>query len=91
VAAADVDDPDNLGLGITGDDADALRAAILGTPRTGGDIRAEDDDVGDSSDVDKVERMMQRLLAAREAGQGMGEEQRRRLAARAVAEVMREL
>ncbi|KAF4983681.1 hypothetical protein FZEAL_968 [Fusarium zealandicum] len=45
----------------------------------------------DDEEVAKVERMMSKLQAVREAGEGMGEEQRRRMAARAVEEVMREL
>lgn len=42
-------------------------------------------------DVAKVERMMSKLQAVREAGEGMGQEKRRRMAARAVEEVMKEL
>ncbi|KAL7811716.1 hypothetical protein V8C44DRAFT_330129 [Trichoderma aethiopicum] len=45
----------------------------------------------DDEDVAKVEKMMRKLQAAREMGEGMGEAQRRRLAAKAVEEVMREL
>ncbi|KAM0253100.1 hypothetical protein ACHAQJ_007422 [Trichoderma viride] len=50
----------------------------------------EDRDLGDE-DVAKVEKMMRKLLAAKEMGEGMSETQRKRLAARAVEEVMREL
>lgn len=42
-------------------------------------------------EVAKLERVMRRLQAVREAGTGMGEAQRRKMAARAVAEAMREL
>ncbi|KAH6893029.1 hypothetical protein B0T10DRAFT_264325 [Thelonectria olida] len=45
----------------------------------------------DDEDVAKMDRMMKKLLAVREAGEGMGEEQRKRMAARAVEEVMRDL
>lgn len=45
----------------------------------------------DDEDVDKVEKMMRKLQAVREAGEGMGYDQRRRMAARAVEEVMKEL
>ncbi|KAM5344774.1 hypothetical protein ACJ41O_010636 [Fusarium nematophilum] len=45
----------------------------------------------DDEEVAKVERMMRKLQAVREAGEGMGKEQRKRMAARAVEEVMREL
>ncbi|KAH6611449.1 hypothetical protein Trco_001469 [Trichoderma cornu-damae] len=54
-----------------------------------------DDETGDrdldDEDVAKVEKLMRKLQAAREMGEGMGEAQRKRLAARAVEEVMREL
>ncbi|KAH8177026.1 alpha and gamma adaptin binding protein p34 domain-containing protein [Sarocladium implicatum] len=45
----------------------------------------------DDDDVMRVERMMSKLQAVREAGQGMSEEQRKRMAARAVQEVMADL
>lgn len=45
----------------------------------------------DDEEVMKVERMMHKLQAVREAGEGMSQEQRRRMAARAVQEVMKEL
>lgn len=45
----------------------------------------------DDEDIAKVEKMMRKLQAVREAGEGMGEEQRKRMAARAVEEVMKEL
>lgn len=45
----------------------------------------------DDEDIAKVERMMRKLQAVRDAGEGMGEEQRKRMAARAVEEVMKEL
>lgn len=45
----------------------------------------------DDDDVVRVERMMAKLQAVREAGEGMGEEQRKKMAARAVREVMADL
>lgn len=45
----------------------------------------------DDDEVAKVEKMMRKLQAVREAGEGMGEEQRKRMAARAVREVMADL
>lgn len=42
-------------------------------------------------DIAKVESMMRRLQAARETGQGMSEAERKRFAARAVQEVMKDL
>lgn len=60
-------------------------------PETG-DGQNEDKSAGlGEDDVAKVERMMRKLQAVREAGEGMGQEQRRRMAARAVDEVMKEL
>jgi hypothetical protein len=41
--------------------------------------------------VRKLEGMMSRLRAVREMGEGMPEEERRRMAKRAVGEVMKEL
>ncbi|KAK0383758.1 hypothetical protein NLU13_9669 [Sarocladium strictum] len=45
----------------------------------------------DDDDVVRVERMMRKLQAVREAGEGMSEEQRKKMAARAVKEVMADL
>jgi alpha- and gamma-adaptin-binding protein p34 len=45
----------------------------------------------DDDDVVKVERMMAKLQSVREAGEGMGEEQRKKMAARAVCEVLADL
>ncbi|KAG5981006.1 hypothetical protein E4U55_003399 [Claviceps digitariae] len=58
-----------------------------------------DDDVGldgvartqEDKEVTKMEDMMRKLQAVREAGEGLPAAQRRRMAARAVQEVMREL
>lgn len=54
------------------------------------DAKNEDGELGDE-DIAKVEKMMRKLQAAKEMGEGMSEAQRKRLAARAVEEVMREL
>lgn len=45
----------------------------------------------DDEEVAKMERMMSKLQAVREAGEGLSLEQRKRLAARAVGEVMKDL
>lgn len=45
----------------------------------------------DDDDVTKMDNMMKKLLAVREAGEGLPEEQRKRMAAQAVKEVMKEL
>lgn len=51
----------------------------------------EDRDALDEDDVKKVEQMMRKLQAVRDASAGLPEEQRKRMAARAVGEVMRDL
>lgn len=52
-----------------------------------GDVEDEVDD----DEVLKVEKMMRKLQAVKEAGEGLPDAQRRRMAARAVEEVMKEL
>ncbi|KAM0477424.1 hypothetical protein ACHAPX_005736 [Trichoderma viride] len=54
------------------------------------DAKDEAGELGDE-DIAKVEKMMRKLQAAKEMGEGMSEAQRKRLAAKAVEEVMREL
>ena len=53
------------------------------------DAKTVETGVGED-DVAKVEAMMRKLQAAREAGQGMNEAQRKKMAAKAVAEVMKD-
>ncbi|KAK2616983.1 hypothetical protein QQS21_000072 [Conoideocrella luteorostrata] len=50
-----------------------------------------DGEVEDDDQVMQVEEMMRKLQAVREAGEGLPDAQRRRMAARAVQEVMKEL
>lgn len=50
----------------------------------------EGDQLGDE-DIKKVEQMMRKLQAVRDMSAGLPEEQRKRVAARAVGEVMRDL
>ena len=93
-----------LGLDESGD-LEGLRQAILevslereegkkdNADRVAGDEEAGGDaeeDIGEE-DVRKVESMMGRLLAVKEAGEGMPEAERMRMARRAVGEVMKEL
>ena len=63
--------------------------------RNGGDGTGKDKDNQEEDiteeDVQKLEQMMGRLRAVREMGEGMPEEERKRMAARAVAEAMKEL
>ncbi|KAJ4251971.1 hypothetical protein NW762_011271 [Fusarium torreyae] len=66
--------------------AEASKEGASGGNTAGGGLDELDED-----EIAKVEKMMRKLQAVREAGEGMGEEQRKRMAARAVEEVMREL
>lgn len=59
--------------------------------KKGGSLSGDDDEELNEESVQRVETLMRRLMAAREAAQGLPEDQRRRLAARAVGEVMRDL
>lgn len=96
-------DPESLDFGYDKADFEGLRQAIWtsGMPapddadaKTSG-TSAEGNGANktelDDEDVEKVGRMMRKLQAVREAGEGMGLEQRQRMAARAVEDVMREL
>jgi hypothetical protein len=81
-------DPESLGFGFDREDFVGLRQAIWGGG--GGGDREEEEEVGEE-DVQKLERMMMKLQAVRDASAGLPEEQRKRMAARAVGEVMKEL
>ncbi|PKS07257.1 hypothetical protein jhhlp_005859 [Lomentospora prolificans] len=72
--------------------AEASKKDTSAKRETKGDGEADDDgeEVGEE-DVQKLEKMMSKLKAVREMGEGMPEEERRRMARRAVDEVMREL
>ncbi|EGS17621.1 uncharacterized protein CTHT_0069610 [Thermochaetoides thermophila DSM 1495] len=73
-------------------DLDELKKAILGGG--GGKHDDEEEEEGGElgeEDVEKLERMMRKLQAVRDATAGMPEEQRKRMAKKAVGEVMREL
>lgn len=59
-----------------------------------GDVGADKDEAGEElgdEDIQKVEEMMRKLQAVKDMSAGLPEDQRKRLAARAVGEVMREL
>ena len=87
-------DPESLGFGFDRDDFVGLRRAIWGGgggDEEGSKGEGEGDEEGDEDDVQKMERMMSKLHAVRDASAGLPEEQRKRMAARAVAEVMKEL
>lgn len=80
-----------MDFGLGQSDLKALNKAIFANQDSEGlDETSNDEEVGDE-DVAKVEAMMRKLQAVREAGETMSEAQRRKMAAQAVEEVMREL
>lgn len=82
-------DPEDMAFGFEREDLKGLRKAIWDASQ---DDEPDADGTGlNDDDVAKMESMMLKLQAVRDAGDGMGEEQRRRMAARAVEEVMKEL
>ncbi|CAN8095762.1 unnamed protein product [Discula destructiva] len=100
-------DPENLDFGFDKEDFDGLKKAIWearmerdglgdgeGLKEANKASSADAKDGGgelEDDDVKEVEQMMRKLQAVREMGAGLPEEQRKRLAARAVGEVMRDL
>jgi hypothetical protein len=80
-------DPESLEFGFDRDDFAGLKKAIWTTGDEGGE---EDGAVGEE-DVQKLEGMMRKLLAVRDMGAGLPEEQRKRMAKQAVGEVMKEI
>ncbi|KAL2268999.1 hypothetical protein VTJ83DRAFT_3845 [Remersonia thermophila] len=86
-------DPSKLGFGFDKADFEGLRKALW-AGSAGNDEEEEEEKEEDKiseEDVEKLERMMRKLQAVREATAGLPEEQRKRMAARAVGEVMKEL
>ncbi|KAK2060591.1 hypothetical protein LY76DRAFT_644597 [Colletotrichum caudatum] len=73
----------------------AAREALASyeTEETAGESRDGDDEDEelDGDEVEKIERMMRKLQAVRDMSAGLPEEQRRRMAKKAVGEVMKEL
>lgn len=61
-----------------------------GTPAGGKKVGEEDGEL-DDNDVQQVEQMMRKLQAVRDMSAGLPEDQRKRMAAKAVGEVMRDL
>ncbi|OAQ97356.1 hypothetical protein LLEC1_03420, partial [Akanthomyces lecanii] len=87
-----LDDAENMGFGLGQGDLETLKEAIFANQYSEEhDEDGKDEDVVGDEDVAKVEDMMHKLQAAREAGETMSEAQRRKMAAKAVEEVMREL
>lgn len=54
-------------------------------------VTGKEDDELDEGDVQQIEQMMRKLQAVRDMSAGLPEDQRKRMAARAVGEVMRDL
>jgi hypothetical protein len=91
-------DPENLDFGFDSSDFEGLKKAIWDArprnePEPGPGGAASEASAGELGDdqVVKVEKMMRKLQTVREAGQGLPEAQRKRMAARAVREVMDDL
>ncbi|KAG6127864.1 hypothetical protein E4U38_006027 [Claviceps purpurea] len=96
-------DPDSLDFGFDPTDIENLKKAIFEADGQAdgaveGDAAPQKDGTsGEKTEKDKndemtkMEDMMRKLQAVREAGEGLPEAQRRRMAARAVQEVMKEL
>ncbi|KAI0020304.1 hypothetical protein F4780DRAFT_742860 [Xylariomycetidae sp. FL0641] len=99
-------DPENLDFGFDREDFAGLRRAIWnagqeddesfmdsksGTSADGKDAAKKGDEAADDEEIQKIERMMVKLQAVRDTNAGLPEEQRKRAAAKAVAEVMKEL
>ncbi|KAH6626558.1 hypothetical protein B0J18DRAFT_477319 [Chaetomium sp. MPI-SDFR-AT-0129] len=81
-------DPEKLGFGFDRGDFVGLKKAIWSGGGDGEDD--EEEEVGEK-EVQKLEQMMLKLQAVRDASAGLPEDQRKRMAARAVGEVMKEL
>ncbi|KAH7368833.1 alpha and gamma adaptin binding protein p34 [Plectosphaerella cucumerina] len=97
----DVLDPESLEFGFDKTDFEGLKRAIWGLDDEAGEGSAEDgkqktsdgkqeEDVLGEEEVEKLEVMMRKLQAVRDLSAGMPEEERKRLAARAVGEVMKD-
>lgn len=77
------DDGDNQAVGTKPSDLDQPSAQSKSTDEGG-------DELGDE-DIQKVEQMMRKLQAVKDMSAGLPEDQRKRMAAKAVGEVMKEL
>jgi hypothetical protein len=83
---ADDLDPESLGFGFDKEDFAGLRKAIWSRGREEDDGEEETED-----DVQKLEGMMRKLLAVRDMSAELPEEQRKKMAKKAVGEVMKDL
>lgn len=95
-------DPETLGFGFDREDFAGLKQAILeagqepeeelpnGESSTSTTKVADEENLGDE-DIQQIETMIAKLQVVRETAAGLPEEQRKRLAAKAVAEVMKDM
>ncbi|KAM7186970.1 Alpha and gamma adaptin binding protein p34 domain containing protein [Rhypophila sp. PSN 637] len=81
-------DDEELGFGFDKEDFVGLRKAIW---KGGGDEDDDEEANGNDDEVKKLERMMHKLQAVRDMTAGMPDEQRKRMAKRAVDEVMKDM
>lgn len=100
-------EPENLDFGFDRRDFEGLRHAIwsagqyddeedsmLGEPNKSSDgkeTRKAEGDSLDDEEVQKLEGMMRKLQGVRDMSAGLPEDQRKRMAAKAVSEVMKDL
>lgn len=82
-------DPESLEFGFDREDFAGLRKAIWDVGR-GADEEEGEDKLGEE-DVQKMEGLMQKLIAVRDMSAGLPDDQRKRMARQAVGEVMKEL
>ncbi|KAF3056234.1 hypothetical protein GL218_06409 [Daldinia childiae] len=93
-------DPENLDFGFDREDFADLKQAIWNSEKDedflNGELSTDTSKKDDGEDMNdeeirKIERMMGKLQAVRDTSAGLPEDQRKRIAAKAVAEVMKEL
>ncbi|KAI0546725.1 hypothetical protein F4679DRAFT_556803 [Xylaria curta] len=96
-------DPEELDFGFDREDFEGLKRAIWNAGKEDGEDVPDgsenkekktgetEEESLDDEDIQKMERMMAKLTAVRDTNAGLPEDQRKRAAAKAVAEVMREL
>lgn len=100
-------DPENLDFGFDRRDFEGLRHAIWSAgqyddeedstpgepnkPSDGKETRNSEGESLDDEEVQKLEGMMRKLQGVRDMSAGLPEDQRKRMAAKAVSEVMKDL
>ncbi|KAI0883069.1 uncharacterized protein GGS22DRAFT_167822 [Annulohypoxylon maeteangense] len=88
-------DPESLDFGFDREDFEELRQAIWNSGQDNDEPSAGNNPDGgedlNDNEIRKMELMMMKLQAVRDTSAGLPEEQRKKVAAKAVAEVMKEL